>query len=162
MTNYADMLVVLKTTKLSEEKFLRLKHFLSDFCDEESIMQCSTVDHVIDLLKRHLKIYIFNIDTLSASCNLFCSSKATTSIRQYRQKLDDFLSNTSVKDFKGALETQFNSIVESVTLVLNEMRNENTLRALTKLVYHFVGSQTKVFVHTVYEGLLVTASISTE
>ena len=149
MKNYANMLVVLRSTKLRKSKFLLLKRFLSDFCDEESIQQCDTIDHVINHLKRHLKIYIFNIDTLVASCEYFCSSEVKTSLEQYRLKLDNFLSNTSVKDFMGVLEKKIgdSSNVETVTIKLDKNRTENTLEALRKLIFHFFGIHYKVLIH---------------
>ena len=153
MRSYADMLLILRTTKLPDEKFLCLKYFLSDFCEEESLQHCSTSCNIVDTLKKHLKIYIFNIDTLTVSCKYFCSSDVTGSVQQYGQQLDDFLSNTSVKEFKGALETQIidSSKVESVTLKLDKNRTDNTLKALKRLVYHFFGIQYKVFIHCATE-----------
>ena len=149
MTSYADMLLILRTTKLPGDKFLCLKYFLSDFCDEESLQHCSTVCDIVNILKKHLKIYIFNIDTLNVSCKHFHSSDVTSSVQQYGQQLDDFLSNTSVKHFKNALETQIDdsSKVESVTLKLNESRADDTLKALKRLVYHFVGNIQKTLIH---------------
>ena len=91
MKNYANMLAVLRNTKLRKTKFLILRSFLSDFCDEESIQQCETIDCVINRLKRHLKIYLFNIDALDASCDHFCSPEVKMSLKQYRLELDSFL-----------------------------------------------------------------------
>ena len=73
----------------------------------------------------------------------------TGSLQQYRQQLDDFLSNTSVKEFKGTLKTKIDdsSKVETVTIILNENRIENTLEALRKLIYHFFGIHYKVLIH---------------
>ena len=149
MRSYADMLLVLRTTELPEDKFRCLKYFLSDFCDEKSIRHCSTVCDIVDLLKEHLKIYMFNIDTLNVSCEHFCSSDVTGCVQQYRQQLDDFLSDTSVNEFKGTLETQITdcSKVESVTLKLDKARAENTLKALKNLVCHFLGNAEKTLIH---------------
>ena len=148
LKGYANTLGVLRTTTLSEDKFCNLKYFLSDFCDEESIQQCSTVCDVINLLKEHLKIHPFNIYTLNVSCKHFCSSKVKTSLQQYRQQLEKFFSNTSIKDIKESLKTQLldNSEVESVTLKLDEHWMYNTLKALDHLVYHFVGNFRKALV----------------
>ena len=149
MKNYADMLLVLRTTVLPEDKFHCLKTFLSDLCDEKSIRQCSTLDDVIDLLKEHLKIYHFNIDILNISCDKFCSCEAKLSIEQYRKQLNHFFSNTSVKKFKDVLETRIsdNSKVETVTIKLDETRTDDTLKALKKLVHHFFGIHYKVLIH---------------
>ena len=149
MKNYANMLAVLRNTKLRKTKFLVLKRFLSDFCDEESIQQCPTIDRVINHLKRHLKIYIFNIDALDASCDHFYSSEVKKSLQQYKLELNSFLSSTSVKEFKGTLEMKIvdSSNVEIVTIKLDESRTENTLEVLRKLVFHFFGIHYKVLIH---------------
>ena len=149
MTSYADMLLVLRRTKLSVDKFDDLKYFLSDFCNDTVIRQCSTLDDVIDLLKEHLKIYIFNIDALRVSCKHFSSSEVDTSLQQYIQKLNHFFSNTSIIELMGILETEIvdSSEVETVTLKLKESRINDTLEALRKLIYHFFGNHHKVLIH---------------
>ena len=148
MRSYANMLLVLRTTEVPQNKFYRLKIFLSDFCDEKSIRHCSTVCDVIDVLKEHLKIYMFNIDTLNVSYDYFCSPDVTDSLQQYRQQLNEFLSKNSVNDVKGTLETEIadSSKVESVTLKLDESRTENTLKELKRLVYHFLGNIHKALI----------------
>ena len=142
------MLLVLRETNLPKKKFLNLKRFLSDFCDEESIQKCITIDCVINHLKEHLKIYIFNINVLDASWKLFCSSEVKTSVEQYQIELNSFISSTSVREFKGTLMTQIvdSSEVESVTMKLNEGVAEDTLKSLRKLVYHFVGNCQKALI----------------
>ena len=149
MKSYADMLLVLRTTQLPHDKFLDLKSFLSDLCNEKSIRHCSTMYHIINLLKKHLKIYIFNIDTLAASCKYFYSSDVTSCVQQYRQQLNDFLSSTSVKEFKETLETQIidSSKVETITLILDDIRADGVLHALKRLVYHFLGNTQKILIH---------------
>ena len=156
MKSYANMLLVLRTTELPEEKFCRLKIFLSDVCNEKSIRQCSSLDDVIDLLKEHLKIYYFNIDTLNISCDYFCSCdgrhicscEVKASLEQYRQQLSDFLSNTSIIKFKGILKTKIvdSSKVETITVKLDESRTEDTLEALRKLIFHFFGIHYKAII----------------
>ena len=145
MKNYADMLAVLRNTNLRKTKFLVLRSFLSDFCDEESIQQCETIDCVINRLKRHLKIYFFNIDALVASCDHFCSSKVKTSLKQYRQELDSFLSSTSVREFKDTLEMKIDS--SQLETVVVKLDKSTTLKALEKLMYHFFGVHYKIFIH---------------
>ena len=142
MKNYANMLAVLRNTKLRKTKFLILRSFLSDFCDEESIQQCATIDCVINRLKRHLKIYLFNIDALDASCDHFCSREVKTSLNQYRLELDSFLSSTSVKEFKDTLKMKIvgSSQLETVVVKLDK---STTLKALKKLMYHFFGNHYK-------------------
>ena len=148
MKSYADMLLVLRTTELPDDKFHHLKLFLSDFCNDKSIRQCSTMDDVIDILIEHLKIYYFNIDTLKVSCDRFCSSEVKTSLEQYKEQLSHFLSTTPVTEFKGALETKIidHNKVETITIKLDESRTEDTLEALKRLVYHFFGIHHKVLI----------------
>ena len=135
------MLKVLRSTKLSTDQFQNLKSYFSDFCDEESIEQCSTVCDIINILKQNLSIYPFNIKTLNVCSKHFCSSEVETSLQQYRQQLDKFLSETTVKDFKESLEAQLleHSQVENVTLKLHESWMNDSLKALKRLVYHFIG-----------------------
>ena len=150
MVKYAEMLLVLRTAKLSSGNFRRFTLFLSDFCDEKSLRQCVTLSAVIDVLIEQLKIYIFNIDSLDVmiSCKSF-NAKVKKSVQKYKQDLNMFLSNTSVKEFKNALQTQIldASTVESVVLKLNEIKGEDTLRNLKKLTYHFFGNSSKALVH---------------
>ena len=147
MEKYADMLLVLRTTKLSSGNLRRVKLFLSDFCDEKSLRQCVTLCDVIDVLIEQLKIYIFNIESLDVSCKYF-NAKIKKSVQKYKQDLNKFLSNTSVKEFKSVLQTQVfdASTVESVVLKLNETKSECTLRNLKKLAYHFFGNSSKALV----------------
>ena len=141
MEEYANMLLEIRLANLPSTNFDRLKMFLSDFCNEKLIRECATVCDVIDLLVEKVKIYIFNIDTLIACSKHFDSTKVKGSIQQYRQQLSDFLSATTIKEFKGTLQTKIVdcSIVESIILKLDESRTEDTLDALEKLVKHFFG-----------------------
>ena len=144
MKAYADMLVVLKMTKLSEEEFTELTLFLSCYCklDEDLICKCSTFSHVIRFLQQELKIWIFNIDTLIAIKEKFNSDKATSSIEQYTLHLTKFLSSTSVIEFKDALEVHVNdpsSAFQSIILKLDKVRTKDTLKHLETLVYDIFG-----------------------
>ena len=149
MKKYAEMLQVLRNAKLSKTKLATLKTFLSDYCEEYSIRECSTVNSIVDLLIEQLKIYIFNIDTLNASCEYFSSLKVNHSVEQYKQHLDEFLSSTSIKEFKETLQTQIVNpeSVERITLKLDEGRGSDTLKKLRQLVFHFFGNISKTFIH---------------
>ena len=152
MEEYAEMLFVLRKTKLSSRKFTELTLFLLDYfqSDEDSICDCSTMSHVITFLQNELKIWIFNIDTLKVIKRKINNSKATSSIEQYRRCLDDFLSSTSVKDFKDALKVQINDPshdFESIILKLDKSRTEDTLKNLKKLVYDVIGVSSKALIH---------------
>ena len=149
MKEYAEMLQVLRDAKLPKAKLVKLKTFLSDYCDESSICECSTVSSIIDLLKEKLIIYLYNIDTLKASCIKFEDRKVKCSVEQYKEHLDEFLSSTSVKEFKGTLQTQRVNLksVEYLTLKLDEGRASDTLKKLKQLVYHFFGNISKTFIH---------------
>ena len=165
LEGYTNMLAVLRTSSLPDNNFLVLKYFLTDFCDEESIQQCSTVSDVIKLLKKQLKIYPFNIDALNVSCKYFCSSEVTDSLQQYKQQLDEFLSSTSVKDLKDSLKTQLvdSSQVEFVTLKLDEIWIDHPLKTLNRLTYHLVGNCSKALAlyHTCLGCVCVTWVIPT-
>ena len=159
MESYADMLLVLRTTDLTVEKFRRLKLYLSDLCSEKSIRKCSTLDEVIDLLQEDLKIYYFNIDTLNIICDRFFSDEVKTSLKQYKEQLSHFLSNTSILELIGTLKTKIvdSRKVETVTVKLNETRIYDTLEVfetriyetlevLRKLIYFIFGIHYKVFI----------------
>ena len=151
MKEYAEMLVVLKMIKLPKEKFTELTFFLSGYCqlDEDLICICSSLSSVIRILKRKLKIWIFNIDTLVAIKEKFNSSKATSSIEQYRQHLKEFRSSTSVREFEDALKVHINDpshAFESIILKLDEVRTNDTLQHLEKLVYDIFGVRGRAFI----------------
>ena len=149
MEKYYNMLLVVKTAKLSSKKFHQLKVFLSGFCAEKSIQLCDNLCAVVDLLVDCLKLYIFNIDTLTVSCKYFNVAKVKVSVQEYKKHLDIFLSTTHVKDFKDALRTKVLdcSSVEEITLKLNENINSNTLRELNHLVYHFFGNISRSLIY---------------
>ena len=154
LQKYAEMLLVLRSTSQAKDTFYKLKLYLSDYCEEISIRNCSTLSDVIDILIKKLKIYIFNIETLSAvaSCDYFAieCSEMKACVEKYKYHLDDFLSKASVKEFMGTLETEItnHSIVEPVTLKLNETKIDDTLKTLKKLVYHFFGNCSKALAHS--------------
>ena len=102
MEEYSDMLVVLQTAILSESELERLKLFLSDYCDESSLEEFITQE-LVKQLKAKLRIYIFNIDTLTACCKYFRNDEVSQSIQQYKGHLNTFLSTTSVKEFQKML-----------------------------------------------------------
>ena len=151
MKAYAEMLVVLRLTKLPKEKFTELTFFLSGYCqlDEDLICVCSSLSNVIRILQQKLKIWIFNIDTLVAIKEKFNSSKATSSIEQYRQHLKEFRSSTSVREFEDALKVHINDpshAFESIILKLDEVRTNDTLQHLEKLVYDIFGVRGKALI----------------
>ena len=154
MEEYANMLTVLRKTKLSKKKFLELTFFLksyfsSDIASSHSICECSTLNDVIDFLQNELKIWLFNIDTLKAIKKTINNSKVTSSIEQYRQHLKEFCSSTSVKEFKDALEVQISDsshAFESIILKLDEVRANDTLHNLKKLVYDIFGVHSKALI----------------
>ena len=149
MEEYAEMLVVLRMTKLPEEKFTELTFFLSSYC-QASICHCSTLNKVIEFLQEKMKIWIFNIDTLIAIKKKFNSSKATSSIERYKQHLEKFRSSALVKEFQDALEVQINNTshdFDSIVLKLDEVRTEDTLQNLRKLAYDIFGVHSKALIH---------------
>ena len=147
MKEYAKMLGVLRKTKLSKKKITELTSFLKDYFSSDrasspSICKCSTLNDVIDFMQNQLKIWLFNVDTLIGIEEKFIGSKATSSIEQYRQHLEKFHSNTSVKEFKDALKVHIDDpshAFESIILKLDEIRTNDTLKNLETLVYDIFG-----------------------
>ena len=148
LEEYADMLVILRMSKLSKNNFSKLKLFLYGYCSLESIEQCTSLRAVVDLLIEHLKIYIFNIETLNASCK-YLDDPIKISVQVYKQHLCDFLTNTSIKEFARTLQTKVidSTGIESITLKLDESRVDDTLKALNTLIYHFFGNCSKALNH---------------
>ena len=147
--DYADMLVELQTASLSKETLSRLKLFLSDYCDESSFENCPSPKEIVEQLKVKLKIDIFNIDTLCACCVHFKSQIVNRSVQQYKKHLNKFLSTTSVKEFQCSLLTDEITCLddtEPLTLVLGGTANDDTLKNLKKLAYHFIGHSSKAFI----------------
>ena len=99
---------------------------------------------VVDILVEKMKIYLFNIDTLNASCK-YCDDIIKHSVQEYKQHLNNFLSNTTVKEFMGALQTKVvdRTGLESITLKLDESRVDDTLKALNMFLYRFFGNCSK-------------------
>ena len=148
MEQYADMLVVLSIAELPAKSFLKLKIFLSGYCNETLFRQCSNLCAVVDILVEKLKIYLFNIDTLNASCKYF-DDTIKHSVQEYKQHLNDFLSNTTVKEFMGTLQTKVvdRTGLESITLKLDESRVDDTLKALNMFLYRFFGNCSRALNH---------------
>ena len=157
LVQYAEMIVTLKTTKLSDENFYRLKLFLAAYCDVDEIEDCSSLTEVVKLLKKRFILYMFNVNTL-----IVChdrkhfddTSTVKESILKYKEMLNTFLSNTSVQAFKCSLESQRAGLpgLESVILKLKlddeakSCEDTCTLKALEKLAYHFFGNISKAFI----------------
>ena len=165
MKEYADMLVVLQTAQLSKERLYRLNLFLSDYCDESSFENCTSPEEIVEQLKVKLKIDIFNIDTLCACCEYFKSQIVNRSVQQYKKHLNNFLSTTSVKEFQSSLQTDEISCLddtEPLTLKLKETANNDTLKNLKKLVYHFFGHSSKALIISVLEHVNVPEALVEE
>lgn len=147
MGEYACLLTVLSCTKLPEDEFLKVKLFLSNFCDEKSIEDCSTLHDVVDILKEKLKIHIFNIATLLACCKHFLTT-VKVFVQEYDERLKEFFSNESVLAFKCELQTKVQDLncVELVSLKLKDSRNDDTLRSLRNLAYYCFGNSDKALV----------------
>ena len=138
--------------------FHKLKAFLSDFCDEILIRQCSNLSNVVDFLLENFKLHLFNIDTLIVCCKFF-NVTINISVQQYKQILNTFLSSTTVKEFKDILQTKVLDCtdLESITLILNERFGDEILKALKQLVHHFFGTSLRYFV-TFKTGIQKSAS----
>ena len=146
---YADMLLVLRSTKLRNKSTKKLVTFFSDFSDEQLVRECSTLSKAIDILIEKFKIYIFNIEILTASCKHFDKPQMKTCVQKYKQHLNEFLENTSVKEFMDNFQTKIidHEIVEFVTLKMDESRIDCSLRALKTLICHFFGVIYKALGH---------------
>ena len=172
MQKYTDMIVILKRVKLSDKKFANLKSFLSEYCDDESFEECSSPKVVVEQLKEKLKIYIFDISTLTACCKYFGGwmSEARRSIEQYKKSVNRFLSNTPVKELTECFWAKVSrpqdvipQDVELITLKLDVNVSKDSLKNLKKLMFHLFGVTSKAAIlHKVRKGCVcVTWVVST-
>ena len=157
LVKYAQMMAALGTAKMSKKKFNHLKLFLTEYCDVYEFQNCSSLQEVVNLLKERSILCIFNVETLIVcrKCKYFDdTSTVKKSILEYKEMLNTFLSNTSVKAFVCSLESQRADLhgLESVILKLKlDDKTEScedtcTLKALKKLAYHFFGKISKAFI----------------
>ena len=134
------MLYLLRKVSLSSEALEDLKYCLFDLChDDQSFLDCSSTAALVQQLKRYISL--FNIEILMIILDKFDSSTVEESVQKYKQQLDIFLSNTSIKQLKDAFQSQtpLPNDVESVTMKLDESRAEATLTSLKKLAYYLFG-----------------------
>ena len=122
---------------------------VNKYCNDTLFRQCSNLCAVVDILVEKLKIYLFNIDTLNASCK-YCDDTIKHSVQEYKQHLNNFLSSTTVKEFMGTLQTKVvdrTDGLESITLKLDESRVDDTLKALNMFLYRFFGNCSRALNH---------------
>ena len=151
LKEYSKMIMVLKKVELSDEKFVNLRSFLAEYCDEDSFENCPTLKLVVQELKNKSKICIFNIHTLIECCE-FLSSQAVTSVQKYEELLDTFLTSTFVEDFECSLHN-IRRDVEKITLKLDDNTSKDTLRNLKNLVAHFFGDTSNALIlHKIHRG----------
>lgn len=153
---YVTLLLVLRSTHLSHGALTKVTYFLSDFCEESSISECSSLSAVIDMLQEKLKIFIFNIDALSASSKHFDNSRANQLIQQYRQRVNSFLEKTPITQlWKRSLCRQIADCeyFESIAVKLGERKaGEDTLKTLNRLTYKFFGVSSKAMILSQING----------
>ena len=153
---YATVLLVLRSTELSRGALTKVTYFLSDFCEESSICECLSLSTVIDMLQKKLKIFIFNVDALSASSKHFDNSQANQLIQQYRQRVNSFLENTRITQlWKRSLYGQMADCdyFETISVKLGERKaGEDTLKALNRLTYKFFGASSKAMILSQING----------
>ena len=162
MEKYSDMLVELQMAILSEPDLKRLRLFLSSYCDESSLKSCSSSEELVTQLEAKSRIYIFNIDTLTACCKHFRNDEVSRSVHQYKERLKTFLSTTSVKEFQSSLQTEVtgHDDTEEITLKLDETASKDTILSLKKLVYHFFGNISKALIlHRIRDGCVCVSWI---
>ena len=148
LVEYADLLMILRRAKLSEANFSDLKLYLSGYCDLEPIEQCTSLRAVVDLLIKHLKVYMFNTHTLDI-CYKYFDDTIKHSVQKYKKHLNEFLLNTTIKNFMGTLQTEvFDRIgLESITLKLDKSRVDDTLKAFNMFLYSFFGNCSRALNH---------------
>ena len=148
LVEYADLLMTLRRAELSEANLSDLKLYLSGYCSLEKIEQCTTLRAVVDLLIKHLKIYMFNTHTLDA-CFKYFNETIQHSVQEYKKHLDEFLLNTTIKKFMTTLQTEVvdRTGLESIALKLDESRVDDTLKALNTFLYSFFGNCSKELNH---------------
>ena len=148
LVEYAKLLMILRKEELSETNLSDLKLFLSGYCSLESIEECTSLRAVVDFLIKHLKMYMFNMHTLDVCCKYF-NETIKRSVQEYKECLDVFLLNTTIKEFKNTLQTKVvdHTDIASITLKLDESRADDTLKALNMFLYRFFGNGSRALNH---------------
>ena len=148
LVEYADLLMILRKAELSEAKLSDLKLYWSGYCSLEPIEQCTSLRAVIDLLIKHLKIYMFNTCTLEVGCKYF-DDTIKHSVQEYKKHLNEFLLNTTVKEFMNTLQTEVvdRTDITSIALKLDESRVDDTLKAFNMFLYRFFGNCSRALNH---------------
>ena len=146
MKGYANMLLVIRNAELSSETFQNLLYFSADVCDDDHLLDCSSVPTFVCYFKRYISL--FNIKFLMLIYEKFESSTVEESVQKYKQHLDAFLSSTSIQQLKDAFQCQTSlpNDVESITMKLVETESELTLANLKKLAYHLFGISSKTMI----------------
>ena len=146
MKGYGNMLLVIRNAELSSKTFQNLIYFSADVCDDDHLLDCSSVPAFVRHFKRYISL--FNIKILMVIYEKFKSSTVEESVQKYKQQLDAFLSSTSIKQLKDAFQCQTSlpRDVESITLKLEETKSEYTLATLKKLAYHLFGITSKTMI----------------
>ena len=164
LVEYADLLMILRKAELSEANFSDLKLYLSGYCSLESIEQCTSFCAVVDLLIKHLKLYMFNMHTLDVCCKYF-NETIKRSVKEYKECLDVFLLNTTIQEFKNTLQTEVvdRTDIASITLKIDESRGDDTLKALNMFLYCFFGNCSRALIHceTGTGSVCITLLVST-
>ena len=147
---YATLLLVLRSTKLSRSTFTKVTKFLSDFCEESSICECLSLSAVIDLLQVKLKIFIFNVDALSASGKHFNDSLVNQLIQQYRQRVNSLLEKVQIQQLwrrSHCSKMADCDYFETITVKLGKRKaGENTLKSLNRITHKLFGVSSKAMI----------------
>ena len=150
MDEYVVLLLVIRSIPLSHDALTKVTYFLSDLVEESCISECSSLSAVIDFLQEKMKIFIFNVDALSASSKHFGNSRVTQLIQQYRQRVNIFLKKTQIKQlWKRSHCRQIADFeyFETITVKLSErIADEGTLKALNRLTYKLFGVSSKAMI----------------
>ena len=144
MQRYADMLLLLRMSSFSSERMKLLRFYLYDLCEDQSFLDCSSPEAIVEQLKRYISM--FSIDLLHIIIVKF--NEFQEAVQEYDKFRQKFLSNTAVHELKDAFNKQapLESSVESITLKLKEMGADFTLKALRKLACHLFGISYKAMI----------------
>ena len=90
---------------LKECDISELQFYLNDLFGVDEFQNCHTIDEVLCKLRRD-RIDTFNIGYLKQLISRFYQKKATVrKVEEYEEKLEEFLSGTTVKEFRQVMAT---------------------------------------------------------
>ena len=143
------MLAELTKIKELEKNFFQLKEYFSNFFDDGSFMDCSTLKEFVVILREREIISIFEIDDLLHVCKNLWIHDVEHLLQEYKQSVEHVFAHVETYAFKKVLQDKLTDHVGAIILRRHEITNDATLmRAMKNFTYYCLGKR--------YSKILVT------